>query len=49
MKKHSILLVLLSVIMAFAQVLDPEAYTEGSAVVVAEGCADAVKDFLAKL
>ena len=37
------------VIMAFAQVLDPEAYTEGSAVVVAEGCADAVKDFLAKL
>ena len=37
------------VIMAFAQVLDPEAYTEGSAVVVAEGCADAVKDFLEKL
>lgn len=37
------------VIVAFAQVLDPEAYIDGSAVVVAEGCADAVKDFLAKL
>ena len=37
------------VIIAFAQVLDPEAYTDGSAVVVAEGCADAVKDFLAKI
>lgn len=37
------------VIVAFAQVLDPEAYADGSSVVVAEGCADAVKDFLAKL
>ena len=37
------------VIIAFAQVLDPEAYADGSSVVVAEGCADAVKDFLAKI
>lgn len=37
------------VIIAFAQVLDPEAYADDSSIIVSEGCADAVKDFLAKL
>lgn len=37
------------VIMAFARVLDPGAYTDGSSVAVTEGWADTVKDFLAKL
>lgn len=37
------------VIMAFARVLDPGAYTDGSSVAVTEGWADAVKDFLAKI
>ena len=37
------------VIIAFAQVLDPEAYADGSAVFVAEEYTDAVKDFLAQL
>lgn len=36
-------------IIAFAQVLDPGAYMDGSSVFVTEGWADAVKDFLAKI
>lgn len=37
------------VILAFAQVLDPGAYIDGSSVVITEGWADEVKAFIEQL